>query len=505
MRAPDMDTAATGAGACRHWALALIGLILAGRLALAAHVPLVPDEAYYALWSKELSAGYFDHPPMIALFIRLGRLLAGDGPFGIRLVCVLSAIPASVFIWRAADLLVDDPRAGPLAALLYNLTVFGMIGMTLATPDAPLALFCAAMSCFAARLATDGRTRWWLCMGAATGLAMQAKYSAALLAAGFSLGVLALPVLRRQILTVRPWLALGVAVLVFLPNIVWNIDHDWASFAKQGGRVTAHWQLSARYLPELAASQIGLATPLIFMFGILGLLPRSAAMYRSGTGRTLVLCMLLVPTAYFLVHGLHSRVEGNWLGFLYPLFAIAAAAGMLAVPRSADGRLAVLRRLAVPMAAVLLVGVGIQAAFVPVRVLGAKDPIVRMTRGWPDFVREVEDLRRSTGASYILTNNYQLNAVLARELPDVPVEQFNERARYIFLGQPDPAGLTGPGLVLAAGRDVGLVRTRFAAAEPLGTLSRRFDGLTLATVRAYRIDQTPADIRARGSAARPQP
>ena len=50
-------------------ALAVLTLL---RLALAARLPLAPDEAYYFLWSRHLQAGYFDHPPMVALWIRAG-------------------------------------------------------------------------------------------------------------------------------------------------------------------------------------------------------------------------------------------------------------------------------------------------------------------------------------------------------------------------------------------------------------------------------------------------
>ena len=47
------------------------------RLAIAACIPLAPDEAYYWVWSHALAPGYPDHPPMVALWIRLGTMLAG--------------------------------------------------------------------------------------------------------------------------------------------------------------------------------------------------------------------------------------------------------------------------------------------------------------------------------------------------------------------------------------------------------------------------------------------
>ncbi|BCP55953.1 glycosyl transferase [Kaistia sp. 32K] len=472
----------------RRMAILLIALILVGRLVLAAMVPLVPDEAYYALWGANLSAGYLDHPPMIAVFIRLGTMLVGPGEFGVRLVCVLATVPASVFIWRAADLLITDRRAAPLAAILFNVTLIGFLGMTLATPDAPLVLFAAAMTYFAARLTVDDRPRWWIAMGVATGLAMEAKYSGALFAAGFAAAVLAVPVLRRQLLRPWPWLALLIAILVFAPNLIWNLEHGWATFTKQGGRVTSNWSFAPHYLAELVAAQFGLATPLVFGFGLWGLTRAARSVYRPGGGRAVLLWMLLAPCAYFAFHALRSRVEGNWPAFLFPAFSIAAAAGMIAAMASSRPAIRRLTGFAIPVALVLIALVGIHAALVPVRTLGPRDPIIRMTRGWPDFARDADALRQSIGANYILTDNYQLNAKLARELPAVPVAQFNERQRYVSFAVPSEASLAGVGLVLSVNPDPAAVREHFGTAEPLGEVTRRFDGIDIVPAYAFRIE-----------------
>ena len=61
----------------RNTALAILALV-ALRLAAAAWTPLTFDEAYYWMWSKHLAGGYYDHPPGVALVIRLGIMIAGD-------------------------------------------------------------------------------------------------------------------------------------------------------------------------------------------------------------------------------------------------------------------------------------------------------------------------------------------------------------------------------------------------------------------------------------------
>jgi 4-amino-4-deoxy-L-arabinose transferase-like glycosyltransferase len=67
----------------RGTAAVVVGLVLL-RLAAAAWTPLTFDEAYYWMWSKHLAGGYYDHPPMVAVVIRLGTMIAGDTEFGVR-------------------------------------------------------------------------------------------------------------------------------------------------------------------------------------------------------------------------------------------------------------------------------------------------------------------------------------------------------------------------------------------------------------------------------------
>ena len=470
--------------------LVLIAATLLARLVIAALVPLVPDEAYYALWSTRLAAGYLDHPPAIAWFIRAGTMIAGDTPFGVRLIPVLSAVPASLFIWRAAAMLLADRRAGPLAALLFNLTLLGFFGLAVATPDAPLILFSAALLYFAARLVDHDRPFWWLAVGAATGLALLSKYSAAFLAAGFGIAVLALPQWRRRLLGPWPYAALAVALVVFLPNLLWNAAHGWETVVKQGGRTAENWQFQPQFIAEFFGAQLGLATPLVFLFAIVGLLPPSRAAWRTPMGRRLLAALILVPTAYFLFHATRSRVEGNWTGFLYPALALTAAAALTAIPADYPSLLSRLRRATVPVALGFLVFAVVYATLVPVTALGARDPILRLTRGWSGLAADIDGIRRDHGAGYVLTIDYQLNAELARLLPDVPVVQLNEPERYAFLARPLDR-LEGPGLVVTRDPMDAALTQLFGGATLLGVVPRRFRGVEIAGYYVYEIDRRP--------------
>src|SRR4030095_17267514 len=84
--------------------LAILALV-ALRLIAAAFTPIAFDEAYYWMWSKHLAGGYYDHPPGVAVVIRLGTLIAGDTEFGVRLGSILVGLPMRWASYQGAGLL----------------------------------------------------------------------------------------------------------------------------------------------------------------------------------------------------------------------------------------------------------------------------------------------------------------------------------------------------------------------------------------------------------------
>jgi len=414
-------------------ALAVAALVLL-RFVAGAVLPLSADEAYYWLWSKHLAAGYYDHPPMIAWLIRAGTPAFGDTAFGVRAVPLLTGIGATWCVWRVG---------GVRAALLFNLMLMTAVETMAATPDAPLIAAAAAFLYALARVEDD--PKWWLAVGAAGGLALLSKYT------GFFLGLGALAWIvfasRRWLLSPWPYLGAVLAFAIFAPNIWWNATHHWMTFAFQFGRVGAgHFTL--RFLFEFLGAQLLLASPLILIAGVWGL------------KRDALLAALVLPAvAYFAVHSLHDRVQGNWPCFLYPMLAVAAAQVRI--------------RFTATVAAVVLAACYLQVLFdiVP---LGRKDPGSRLLAyGMDDAVRQIEQGHPAA----ILTTDYATTSWL-RFYGHVPVIQMNEPQRG--LGGPVPAGR----LVYVTERE----RDRhevFKSAVPQPAVVRRRGGVEVARYDCY--------------------
>ncbi|GAA07485.1 glycosyltransferase family 39 protein [Acetobacter senegalensis] len=393
-----------------EWGLALLALT-AARVLMGALVPLTPDEAYYRLWALAPAAGYLDHPPMVAVFIRLGLLLGGDTACGVRLMGPFSAAVGTLLLAMATrDWLQvlrgyapdKAKRAGLRTAVLLNGTVALGVGTLLMTPDTPLLLFMALMVWSLSRLCTTGKGAWWLVVGAAVGLGFDSKYTAVLPAAGMGIWLLLTSSGRQWLKTCWPWLGGLVAAVFVSPVVYWNATHHWASFMKQGGR-TGDWHPAKMltYFSELLGGQIGLASPGVFLFFVGGCVLLWKC--RDSFSR-LLLCIILLPLAVFLQHAVGARVQANWPVVLYPALTVAAALPLWRGWKAASG-----------LGVTLVLLIVIQAVASPLKLSPHFDMTLRQMGGWPTFSREV--VARVPANSFLIADEYGLAAELAFYAP----------------------------------------------------------------------------------------
>src|ERR1700727_3114377 len=253
----------------RNTAVTVLALVLL-RLVAAAWTPLTFDEAYYWMWSKALAGGYYDHPPMVAVVIRLGTMIAGDTELGVRLVSVLLALPMSWAVYRTAAILFGGHRLASSATLLLNATLMAAVGTMIVTPDAPLLVASSFVLFFLAKVLETGRGAWWLAVGGAVGAALLSQYTALFFGPAILIWLVSVPKLRRWLISPWPYLGGLVALGTFAPVILWNADHHWVSFIKQIGRARIA-DFRPVFIAELIPTQFAFATPLVWILGAMGL------------------------------------------------------------------------------------------------------------------------------------------------------------------------------------------------------------------------------------------
>jgi hypothetical protein len=336
-----------------------------------------------------------------------------------------------------------------------------------------------------AELYVSRNANWWLAVGIFAGLGLLAKYTNLFVGVGVVLWIALLPANWRQLKCWQLWLGGALALVLALPVLIWNFEHEWASFAKQFGRVVSHEAATSRFLLEFAGAYLGLASPLIAGLSLWGLW---ITLRTAATGRSqphLILSALIVPLlCYLLVHAVHERAQPNWAAPLYPALAICAA---LALSHSSIGRA---RRLYCAALAVGFTFCGllyVHAVYPIVRGPGIGDPTSQM-RGWSQFADDVERVREANGAKWIATSSYATTGQLAFQLkPGPPVVQLTERIRYLHLPPVDDAVTRSPAIFVDLARS-GLPTTfpqRFRSVVPLGKLSRTYRGTVMATYVVY--------------------
>jgi len=187
----------------------------------AAFTDILPDEAYYYMYSRELAWGYFDHPPAVALLIKAGMSIFA-GELGLRFFSVLIG-GLSIYI---LERIIEPSRPGLFYLFISSIAILHFIGF-FAIPDSPLMLFTIAFFWLYKQFLKKPSAKWALLLGLCSGLMMLSKYHAVLVI-GFTV------LSNLKLLGKREfWLAVFVFLLTISPHIYWQFENEFISFRYQ--------------------------------------------------------------------------------------------------------------------------------------------------------------------------------------------------------------------------------------------------------------------------------
>jgi len=465
-----------------------VAVIVALQVIYAATADLRTDEAYYWTFSKENVLSYLDHPPMIAWVVRFGTAIFGDTNFGARFGGLLA-------MWIALALLADivwrltrDRRAVVLAVLMpLAAPEYGLFGSRI-LPDVALIPFALAMAWSLVRLTQSNDGRWWLAAGLFGGLALLSKYTAVFFAPAILAFLMVPPWRSRWLRSPYPWAAVVIALAVFSPVLIWNWQHDWASFKFQFIRAGADHGISARTVGDFLGLQLALVGPILFPVALAGSVMLAWRGYRrQNPAFILISTCTLAPLAYFFWKSFSLRIGDTWPMLIWP-FAFAAAAINLAEIRR-EGRTGWIFRTAEPWAkAAVALGVVLNVAIFYYYAVSSfafaatKDPIAKEA-GYGEIAKAAKATADKVGATWIATLDYRIYAELRWHLKDsIPVVQVNERSRFIGFRDRSSAAMTsGIGLYVdSAPNDGNIIETKTSASLKLaGQADRTWRGVVI--------------------------
>lgn len=330
------------------------------------------------------------YPPFTPFVERISLSIFGLSLIGLRLCSVLFQAAAIVVTGLMARELGGGLRAQVSAAVCIALSPLPLFEGTEFQYSSFDYLWWVLIAYFVIRMLKTDDPRWWLAIGAVIGLGMQTKYTMAFYVSGIVVGVV-LTRARKHLL--RPWLWAGVALslLVFLPNLIWQIRHDFISLhflqrihARDVGEGRANGFLPGQFL--ICANLF--AAPL-WISGLIGY-------FRDRRYRMLA-WMYVVPLTLFMV----GKGRDYYLAAAYPMLM---AMGAVMAERWLSS-MSKLRRVAITTAfftLVSLMGLYACAILVPLASGGplkkfalAKNGDLREEIGWDDLVRNVAAIRDS--------------------------------------------------------------------------------------------------------------
>ncbi len=511
---PSLKKLTSGSAIVLYLAAAklLIQLLVAGRYGI------FRDELYYLACSEHLGWGYVDQPPLIAVVAWIARHLFGSSLLGLRL---LPALAGAMLVWLTGKL-AQEMGGGRFAQGFAALAVLAAPVFLLfhhwLTMNALEPLIWVGASLCVVRAINTGRATYWVWFGILVGLGIQTKYSVVFFAFGIVVGLL-LTKERRFLKSKWIWIGAVVALLIFLPNLLWLIKHNFP-FLELMRNIRHSGRDVARGPVGFVIDQAMLTNPILFPLWVGGLawlfFGRSEVQGERGSGKEERGRYAILGWAYVVMLVSFIVLKGKNY-YLAPIYPVLFAAGGIAFERLSTSvqspmsnvqsqkrallshRFLLFRASRVVYVALIVVaGVALAPLTIPVlspeayiryqNALGFEPPKSENQRtgplpqhfadefGWEDMVREVAQVYNSLPAeerarTAIFANSYgQAGAIDFFGAKYGLPKAISNHQNYWFWGPREYDG----SIVIVLGSDGEGDREHFASVEEVGRTSHPY-------------------------------
>ena len=272
---------------------------------------LLVEEAYYWNYAKHLDFSYLDHPPMVALLIKMSTAIFGTHELGVRISALFCWLLMAFFSFKLTACLVRG--AGIYALLLLSILPYFFIQSVVITPDLPLVVcWSGALYCLYWALVLE-KPSYWYAAGLWIGLGMLSKYTICLLGLATLFYVVLVPSARFWLRRKEPYVSALIATILFTPVIYWNANHQWVSFLFQSTRrMNDVHRFSFHYF-------LGVLLLFLMPLGVLGVwgLFREKVTQSTGIGLKSLRFLqiyLIVPLAVFGLFSMTHSLKLTWIG-----------------------------------------------------------------------------------------------------------------------------------------------------------------------------------------------
>ena len=360
--------------------------------------------------ARHLDWGFVAYPPITPLLGRLELILFGTSLAGFRVFSAAAVSLAMVLAGLITKELGGNRHVQLLAAIAAGIAPISLVQGAVFQYVSFDYLWGVTATYLLVRLLNSEDPRWWAPIGVVLGLGMETRYTMGFLAVGIA-GAVLLTNTRRFLRNPWLWAGVGLSILVFLPNLIWQAQHHFISLDFLS-HLHARDLRQGRYkgfFPGQLWVCVNLVTAPLALLGLWFYLFR-----REGQRYRLLGWTFVVTFALFAVAGARSY-------YTAPLYPMLVAGGSVLLGNLLTGSRPVWPRFAygVQWTAIIVGGIGFALLVTPVapmgsglwRVTSKMHDLFREEIGWPDLAQTVAGVyaslspeeRQNTG---ILTGNY---------------------------------------------------------------------------------------------------
>ncbi|MCS7227819.1 MAG: glycosyltransferase family 39 protein, partial [Endomicrobia bacterium] len=360
------------------------------RVILSGTFGLTDDESHYWQYSQYLDLSYYDHPPMVGYLIYLSTKIFGNNLYAVRLPAILCFLIATVYFYRLVKLLYDA-KIAYLSSFLLQVIPVSFVGSIVTLPDAPLGMFWMMYIFYFYKFFLKNNTLLLYFCGLILGLAMLSKYHGILLFVGSVILMLSKSEFRKIFIKRDFLVYCGIALLTFLPVVLWNIAHGFASFGYQLSRANSNGNIDIfKFFFNLGYQAIYF-TPLVILFMWYGL----ARVVIKKEENKYLLYFSLPGIVMFNLLGFKVKIWPHWLTICY----LTALPILVNIKKKVIYYISVVNSILVTFS--LLIISLFSLIKIPERFADADTP--DKLYGWEVAAKEMQRLIKNHSASFIIT------------------------------------------------------------------------------------------------------
>ncbi len=239
------------------------------------HPNLQLDAAEILFWGQEWQWGGYKHPSLPAWFLQAFLLILPNKIYSYYIVGQVALAATFFFVWALAREILENKQAILATVILAGAIFYSFYSLTYNANTFSLLAWSAFNFCLWKAL-NDKRDRWWLALAIAASAALLSKYAAILIFISAFITMLIVPEWRRMLKTYKPYMAIGISIIITMPHWVWVVENNYTTIKYAAGQFSDKFEFVAKpsfpyiYFPlRFAYGQIYNMLPVILSFSIL--------------------------------------------------------------------------------------------------------------------------------------------------------------------------------------------------------------------------------------------